>query len=84
MVVSRQAVVDSSFSTVICAPVFARGQGLSTQVTVGTDEGLKHESAIFCDNLVSIAKAALTDYIGALRSDRIEALDRALRIGLGL
>jgi mRNA interferase MazF len=39
VVVSRQALIDSSFSSVTCAPVYTRGHGLSTQVAVGPDEG---------------------------------------------
>jgi mRNA-degrading endonuclease toxin of MazEF toxin-antitoxin module len=42
VVVSRQAVIDSRLSSVICAPVFMHGKGLSTQVRVGTEEGLLH------------------------------------------
>jgi mRNA interferase MazF len=84
VVVSRQALIDSSFLTVICAPVFSEGQGLSTQVPVGVGEGLKHESVIFCDNLVSITKAALTDYVGALPQAKLSALNRSLRIALEL
>jgi mRNA interferase MazF len=61
VVVSRQVLVDSTFSTVVCAPVYSEAAGLLTQVTVGVAEGLKHPSAVFCDNLVSIPKADLTD-----------------------
>jgi mRNA interferase MazF len=32
VVVSRQVLADSRFSTVICAPVFSSGEGLSTHV----------------------------------------------------
>jgi len=46
VVVSRQALIDSRFSAVVCAPVYPRGDGLATQVDVGPDEGLKHESSI--------------------------------------
>ena len=84
VVVSRQALIDSSFSTVVCAPVFSEGQGLSTQVPVGADEGLRRDSVIFCDNLVSVAKTALTDYVGALPPAKLAALNRALRIALQL
>jgi mRNA interferase MazF len=84
VVVSRQTLIDSSFSTVVCAPIYSDGQGLSTQVALGVDEGLKHGSVIFCDNLVSVAKLALTDCVGALAPARIEALDGALRIALDL
>jgi mRNA interferase MazF len=46
VVVSRQALIDSAFSTVVCAPIYARRDGLATQVDVGSDEGLKHESSV--------------------------------------
>ena len=42
VVVSRRILVESKFSTVICAPVYSRGDGLTTQVPVGLEEGLKH------------------------------------------
>jgi mRNA interferase MazF len=66
VVVSRQVLIDSPFSTVICAPVYSAHHGLSTQVAVGVDEGLKHDSSIHCDELVSLPKSALTHYIGRL------------------
>lgn len=81
-VVSRPALVASRFSTVICAPVHSQRHGLATEVDVGPDEGLKHDSAILCDALVSISKVALTDYVGALPAARISVLARALRVAL--
>ena len=84
MVVSRQASIDSRFSTVVCAPVYTRRDGLATQVEIGPEEGLKHESSIHCDALVSLAKPQLTDYVASLRPARLRALDRALAVALGL
>lgn len=84
MVVSRQVLIDSRFSTVVCAPVYSSHIGLSTQILIGTDEGLKHESSIHCDELVSLHKSALTNYIGALGSEKLRALDKALRIALDI
>jgi mRNA interferase MazF len=81
-VVSRQALIDSRFSTVVCAPVYGRRDGLATQVEVGLDEGLKHASSIHCDALVSLPKAALTDYVASLPSGLRRALDEALRVAL--
>lgn len=46
VVVSRQALIATRFSTVICAPVYSSYDGLSTQVPVGIDEGLKHDSSL--------------------------------------
>jgi len=83
-VVSRSTLVDSSHSTVTCAPVYSARHGLSTQVPVGLDEGLKHESAIHCDELVSIPKSVLTDYVGSLSPARMRELNGALAIALEL
>lgn len=69
---------------VICAPIYSTRDGLSTQVPVGIDEGLKHDSSIHCDELVSLPKSVLTNYIGTLTASKMEALDRALRIALDL
>jgi mRNA interferase MazF len=84
VIVSRQTVIDSRFPTVICAPIFTRGHGFSTQFPVGIDEGLKHESWVLCDNLVSLRKAQLTNFIGSLAHARVKELDRALKIALAL
>ena len=84
VVVSRQALIDSKFSTVICAPVYSRFDGLSTQVKVGVDEGLKHESAIYCDELVSLLKTSLTHFVGTLGAEKIELLDTTLQIAVAV
>jgi mRNA interferase MazF len=77
-VLSRQVLIDSKFSTVICAPVYSVRHGLSTQVPVGIEEGLKHESALHCDELVSIPKSALTDFVGTLSPAKLRQLDEGL------
>ena len=84
VIVSRQVLIDSRFSTVICAPIYSVHDGLSTQVLVGADEGLKHDSSIHCDELVSIPKPALTNFVGKLSPQKIHALDLALRIALDI
>jgi mRNA interferase MazF len=82
--VSRQVLVDSRFSTVICAPVYTAYDGLSTQVAAGIDDGLKHESSIHCGEIVSLPKAGLTDDVGKLPPEKINRLDKALMIALQL
>jgi mRNA interferase MazF len=83
-VLSRQVLIDSKFSTVICAPIYSVRHGLSTQVPVGIEEGLKHESALHCDELVSIPKSALTDFVGSLSPAKLRQLDEALIAALGI
>jgi mRNA interferase MazF len=82
VIVSRQILIDSKFSTVICAPVYSNFDALSTQIKIGINEGLKHESAIHCDELISIRKEMLTNYIGKLSDQKIEDLNEALKISL--
>jgi mRNA interferase MazF len=84
VVVSRQILLDSRFSAAICAPVFTTGQGLSTQVAVGPEEGLKHASWIMCDNLVSLRKSDLTNFVGTLSPAKLVELNRALKMALAL
>lgn len=84
VIVGRQVVIDSTFSTVICAPIYTVHDGLSTQVPVGTSEGLKHDSSIHCDELVSLTKNRLTNYVGSLSSKKMHMLDLALEIAVGI
>lgn len=84
VVVSRQVLIESRFSTVVCAPVYSTHDGLSTQFLVGVEEGLKHDSSVHCDELVSLPKAVLTNYVGSLSGTKVEALNQALRIALDL
>ncbi len=84
VIVSRQPLVDSSYSNVICAPVYTTNEGLSTQVSIGIEEGLKHDSCIRCDELVSIQKSELTNYIGTLSNQKLKELKKALRIALAV
>ena len=84
VVVGRQAVIDSRFSTVICAPIYTLHDGLASQVAVGVEEGLKHESSIHCDELVSLSKSVLTNYVGMLSPRKVEELNYALRVALDL
>lgn len=84
VVVSRQVLIDSRHSTVICAPVYSRYVGLTRQVPVGVKEGLKHESSIYCDELVSLPKTLLTRFVGTLREEKLIELDRALTAALDL
>ena len=81
---SRRVLIESKFSTVICAPIYSAYDCLSTQVPIGIEEGLKHDSSIYCDELVSIPKSALTNYIGNLSEEKVLHLNRALAIALDI
>lgn len=84
VIVSRQILIDSRHSTVICATIHSDYEGAATQVLVGIDEGLKHDSSIHCDELVSLPKRLLTNYLGSLSPQKIQELNLALVIALEL
>ena len=84
VVVSRQVLIESRFATVVCAPIFTTRAGLGTQLPVGADEGLKHDSAVHCDELVSLPKSVLTNYLGTLSSAKMDSLNRSLKVALAI
>ena len=84
VIVSRQKLIESSHSSVICAPIFSDGEGLPTQVSVGPEDGLKHQSWIMCDGLVSFHKSILTDFVGTLSTSKLKELNRSLAFALDL
>ena len=83
-VVSRQDLLDSKANRVLCAPINTFGVGLSTEVQVGVDEGLKHESVINCDQITRLEKTMLADYIGALSSAKLKQLRSALVVAFDI
>ena len=84
VVVSRQELIDSAYGTLVCAPVYTSFEGLSTQVSVGVNDGLKHAGAIRCDELVSILKSRLTNFVGLLSDAKCSELNRALAVAVGI
>ena len=85
LIVSRQDFIEKPFSSVICAPVYSKyREDITTQVEVGIDEGLKHDSAVFCDALVSVEKSKLTNYVATIPDDKMRDVNTALRIALAI
>jgi mRNA interferase MazF len=85
VVVSRRFIAENEdVSTVVCAPVYSRILGISTEVILGPDEGLPRTSAVRCDFLALMFKKRLTTLAGALSPAKTADLDRALAIALDL
>ena len=84
VVVSRQSLIDSRFPSLVCAAVMTEGQGLTTQVAIGIEQGMKRDCWIHCDDLRSIQKSTLTQWVGTLSPTKMRNLDGALTIALDL
>ena len=84
VVVSRNDLTLTDFPTLVCAPIHSNYIGLQTEVEVGINEGLKHDSSIRCDELISVAKSDLTNFIGSLSPQKTLELNQALKSALEL
>ena len=84
LVVSRQVFIDAPYSSVVCVPVYSRAQGITTEVAVGPEHGLKTESWLRCDEVTSVAKAQLTDFVGSVPAGKLDEIGRALAHALGI
>lgn len=65
LVLTRE-VVRPHLRNVTVAPITSTARGLSTEVAVGTANGLDHASVVSCDNVTTIPVARLRQQIGLL------------------
>lgn len=85
VVVSRPFIVHNpDVATVVCAPVYSKILGISTEVLAGPEEGLPRVSAIRCDFLTLLFKSKLAHLVGRIRPGRMPELNVALARALGL
>ena len=69
--------------SVICAPITSRRRGLATEVAVGPDVGLAHESVANFDNTFLLARRRLVRRLGQADTATMAAACRALAIATG-
>lgn len=85
VVVSRNFIArNDDVSTVVCAPAYSEILGLRSEVVLGVEDGLPHESAIRCDFLTLMFKRKLTHFVGTLSATKLKELDNALQYALEL
>lgn len=83
-VLTRDAAIDLLHS-VVCAPITRTVRGIRSEVEVGATEGLSGQSAISCDNILTISKSRLDSAsIGRLGPAQRASLDAALRYALDI
>lgn len=82
LVLSRQETL-AIIRTAIVAPITSRIRELPSEVVVGTDEGLKHESAINLDNIHTVEQWRLRVFVGTLGEEKLRQVCRALGVATG-
>jgi mRNA interferase MazF len=70
-------------NAVIIAPVTSTVRGLSTEVSVGEDDGLRHASVANLDNVQTIARSRLVRRVGRARRATMAAICVALNSAVG-
>lgn len=83
LILTRE-LVRPYLGTVTIAPITTRIRGLSTEVQVGTGNGLEGPSVVSCDNITTIPADALGDQVGVLLDDQERALSDAIAAAFDL
>ncbi len=82
LILSRQDVIPL-LHTVMVAPITSTRRGAPSEVAVGVDEGLKHESAVNLDHVQTVERARLVSFVGSLNAAQMRRVCRALAIATG-
>lgn len=71
-------------SSVVCVLVTSTFHGHVAEVELGPGEGLDRASAANCDNVFTLPKRVLSRRRGMLGPGKLNELDRAMMVALGL
>ena len=82
LVITRQEVIPL-LGTVLVAPITSTIRGAPSEVVVGIDEGLKHQSAVNLDHVQTVDQRRLKRFVGSLGPSRMREVCRALAIATG-
>jgi len=82
VVLSRQEVIPL-LHTVMVAPITSTRRGAPSEVALGPDEGLKHESAVNLDHVQTVEQSRLVAFIGAVSAIKMRQICHALAIATG-
>lgn len=69
--------------SVICAPITSRRRGLATEVALGPEAGLAHDSVANFDNTFLLARSRLVRRLGRASRTTMDAACRALATATG-
>ena len=82
VVLSRQEVIPL-LHTVMVAPITSIRRGAPSEVELGPEEGLKHESAANLDHVQTVERSRLTTFVGTVDPSKMRRICQALAIATG-
>lgn len=83
LILTRE-LVRPHLNRVTVAPITSTVRGLSTELPVGSANGLDHDGVVSCDNIVTVPKAALGLHVGYLLPTQEAELAAAIRAAFDL
>lgn len=83
LVLTRE-LVRPAMNRVTVAPVTTRNRGLSTEIAVGSENGLAEDAVVSCDNIVTIPSESLGRVIGYLLPSQEPLLTDAIMAAFDL
>lgn len=83
LVVLTRDPMGALLHAVIAAPVTSTIRGLSTEVRVGPEDGIRADSVANLDNVQLVARARLVRRVGRVRPATMHAICGALAVAVG-
>jgi mRNA interferase MazF len=69
---------------VTVAPLTTRIRGISSEVSLGDEDGVSRTCVVNLDTIATIAKASLRERLTTLSGEKLNAVEQALHFSLGL
>ncbi len=82
LILTRDEAIDR-LNKLVAAPTTGTIHGIPSEVPVGPNDGMPHESAISLDNTTLVRKALLTERIAMLGPERMSEVCRAMAYATG-
>jgi len=82
LVLSRQRAIEL-LRTVLVAPITSTTHGAPSEVQLGIEEGLKHDSVVNLDHVQTVDQESLHHFVGTVGPGKMLAVCQALRIATG-
>lgn len=74
-----------ALTTIVCCITSKTKKGLPMHLEIGKVGGLKLDSTILCEQILTVNKSDLGQYLGAVaKTDTLKRLDRCLSVSLGI
>lgn len=83
LVLTRE-LVRPHLTRVTVAPITSTVRGLSTEISVGTANGLEQDGVVSCDNIVTVPKDTIGCQVGYLLLSQEAELSEAVRLAFDL